>query len=121
MSRILIFGSTSGLGCCLIDNLRTIGHSIIPISSNEINFNYNDSFFQIHEIIEKTQPEVIINCAGVLGDNNKDFKTVLSSATPLNTKFEDLTVQMDFGFYLKNISERLSLTGICLFITSVMR
>ena len=78
MSRILIFGSTSGLGCCLIDNLRTIGHSIIPISSNEINFNSNDSFFQIHEIIEKTQPEVIINCAGVLCDNNKDFNEVFN-------------------------------------------
>ena len=54
-------------------------------------------------------------------DNNKDFKTVLSSATPLNTKFEDLTVQMDFGFYLKNISERLSQTPLCVQIYSKIK
>ena len=77
MSRIVIFGSSSGLGSCLIDQLNIIGHNIIPISSSEVDFNSEISIDQIHKIIEVNQPDVIINCAGVLGNNQDDFNKIL--------------------------------------------
>ena len=78
MSRIVIFGSSSGLGSCLIDQLNIIGHNIIPISSSEVDFNSEISIDQIHKIIEVNQPDVIINCAGVLGNNQDDFNKIFN-------------------------------------------
>jgi ribitol-5-phosphate 2-dehydrogenase (NADP+) / D-ribitol-5-phosphate cytidylyltransferase len=78
MSRIVIFGSSSGLGSCLIDELKIIGHNIIPISSSQVDFNSEISIDQIHEIIEINQPDVIINCAGVLGNNQDEFNKIFN-------------------------------------------
>ena len=78
MSRIVIFGSSSGLGSCLVDQLNIIGHNLIPISSSEVDFNSDTSIDQIHKIIEINQPDVIINCAGVLGNNQDDFNKIFN-------------------------------------------
>jgi short-subunit dehydrogenase len=78
MSRILIFGSSSGLGSCLVDQFSITGHNLIPISSSEVDFNSETSIDQIQKIIEINQPDVIINCAGVLGNNQDDFNKIFN-------------------------------------------
>lgn len=78
MSKILVFGASGGLGSCLIDELFKIGHTLIPISSSDINFNSDESISQIYKIIDDNQPDVIINCAGILGDNDVEFNTIFN-------------------------------------------
>jgi short-subunit dehydrogenase len=62
----------------LVDQFSITGHNLIPISSSEVDFNSETSIDQIQKIIEINQPDVIINCAGVLGNNQDDFNKIFN-------------------------------------------
>jgi short-subunit dehydrogenase len=53
-------------------------NQIISISSCDIDFNSEDSIKKTYSIIEIIQPDVIINCAGVLGNNDVDFNKIFN-------------------------------------------
>jgi len=78
MSKILIFGASGGLGSCIVNEFLNFGHTIIPISTKDIDFNSNQTFSQIQLIIEENNPDIIINCAGILGDNEVDFNKIFN-------------------------------------------
>ena len=78
MSKILIFGASGGLGSCIVNEFLNFGHTIIPISTKDIDFNSDQSFSQIQLIIEENKPDIIINCAGLLGDNEVDFNKIFN-------------------------------------------
>lgn len=78
MKRILIFGASGGLGSCLVNQLNDGFNEVIPLSSKEINFDSEDSREKISKIIEEKSPDIIINCAGVLGHNKDDFNKIFN-------------------------------------------
>ncbi len=78
MKKILIFGATGGLGSCLTKKFNDKDCIVIPISSSEINFNSEDSSEKISKVIDENKPEIIINCAGVLGHNREDFNKIFN-------------------------------------------
>ena len=78
MCKYLIFGATGGLGSCLVAQLTNDSNQIITISSSHIDFNSDFSIEQIYSAIDKNQPDVIINCAGVLGNNDEDFNKIFN-------------------------------------------
>ena len=78
MNKFLIFGATGGLGSSLVSQLTNDSNQIISISSCEIDFNSEDSIKQTYSIIDLNQPDVIINCAGVLGNNDEDFNKIFN-------------------------------------------
>lgn len=78
MSKILIFGASGGLGSCIVNYFSNFEHTIIPISTKDIDFNSDQSYFQIELIIEENKPDIIINCAGILGDNEVDFNKIFN-------------------------------------------
>ena len=78
MNKILIFGATGGLGSCLVNQLTNPYNKVIPISSTEVDFNSEDSKEHIYNLIEQSQPDIIINCAGILGDNSEEFNKIFN-------------------------------------------
>lgn len=78
MKKILIFGASGGLGSCIVDEFLNFGHTVIPISTKDIDFNSDQSYSQIQLIIEENKPDIIINCAGILGDNEVDFNRIFN-------------------------------------------
>jgi short-subunit dehydrogenase len=78
VSKYLIFGATGGLGSCLVTQLTNDSNQIISISRSHIDFNSEDSIRQTYNLIDFNQPDVIINCAGVLGNNDEDFNKIFN-------------------------------------------
>lgn len=60
--RILVFGGYGWAGSSLCDFLQQQGHEIIKISSKECNLSENID--KITNILKKTNPSVVLNCAG---------------------------------------------------------
>lgn len=78
MSKVLIFGASGGLGSCLVNHLNNSNKKVISISSNELDFNSEDAEKNISQLIEQNQPDIIINCAGILGNNSVDFNKIFN-------------------------------------------
>ena len=69
---IILFGANGGIGSSLKQQLERDNH-IISVCSDDIDFTYENSCQLVKDIINKSNPDIIINCTGVLGDNNSDF------------------------------------------------
>ena len=74
MKKIIIFGSNGGLGTELKNLLKD--NLITSIDKKKINFANQNSKKKIDNLLNKVSPDIIINCAGVLGSNITDYKKV---------------------------------------------
>lgn len=78
MNKVIIFGSSGGLGSFLVKQFKLANFEVIALSSIDIDFNSNDSEYKIFNLFEQTQPDIIINCAGILGHNYEDFNKIFN-------------------------------------------
>lgn len=78
MNKILIFGATGGLGSCLVKQFKNMSNDVIALSSEDVDFSSEDSNYKIFTLIDQHQPDIIINCAGVLGHNRADFNKIFN-------------------------------------------
>ena len=74
MKKIIIFGSNGGLGTELKNLLKD--NLITSIDKKKIDFANQNSKKKIDNLLNKVSPDIIINCAGVLGSNITDYKKV---------------------------------------------
>ncbi len=74
MKKIIIFGSNGGLGTELNNLLKN--NLITEINKKKINFFNLNSKKKIDNLLNKVSPDIIINCAGVLGSNKTDYRKV---------------------------------------------
>lgn len=80
--RVLIFGATGFIGSHVVHEAKQSGNFVIPIPSKENNIPINLlSQTDTRNIIEKTNPDVIINCAGVVRlDDDIDVNAKIASS-----------------------------------------
>jgi short-subunit dehydrogenase len=71
--KVLLFGSTGGIGHYVMQILNQAGYEII---APYIDFTQPDTEQQITNLLEENQPNIIINCTGVLGDIGCSFDDV---------------------------------------------
>ena len=76
-NTIILFGANGGIGSCLKEQLEQDNH-IISVCSDDIDFSNANSFKLVKDLIDRSDPDIIINCAGVLGDNNSDFNYIFN-------------------------------------------
>lgn len=74
MKKILIFGSNGGLGKSLKKKLNK--NYLISFNKKKLNFLKKDRFQNISKLIKKNNPNVIINCSGILGNNSQSYEKV---------------------------------------------
>ena len=75
MKRVLIFGSNSTLAKKIQLFLKN-DYLVTKVAKKNINFSRKDSASQIHKVLSKVNPDIVINFAGVLGSNSDMYKDV---------------------------------------------
>lgn len=75
MKRVLIFGSNSTLAK-KIKLLLKKSFLITSVTKKKVNFSKDNSIKQIHKILLKTNPDIVINFSGVLGTNSNKYNEI---------------------------------------------
>ena len=75
MKRVLIFGSNSTLAKKIKLFLKN-DYLITEVAKKKINFSKKNSPGQIHKVLSKVNPDIIVNFAGVLGSNSDMYRDV---------------------------------------------
>ncbi len=100
--KILILGSSGMLGHVVTIFFQEKGHEIITTSRDKTNDNYYDAYqdvYAIENIIIRHQPDVVINCIGILNfaaEDHHALATMLNSFLP--NYLDDLSVKYHFQF-----------------------
>lgn len=97
--KVLIFGSTGGIGSQIKNILCLKKYEIICPTKNEIDFNSIDSIILIENIIKKYNPDIIINCSGILGDNDTDYDSIFNINLKSNWNI--------LNYYKKNPTDKI--------------
>ena len=80
--KVIILGSTGGLGSEVERTLSKIKYKIYSFSSKNLNFLMKDSQEKINFYLKKINPDIVINCSGVFENNSANFKKIFY----INTK-----------------------------------
>lgn len=72
IKRAVIFGASGGIGSATVEEFRRAGYIVTPIGGRYIDFVYIASHSQIEEVIDQTDPDVIVNCAGHFDKTNTE-------------------------------------------------
>ena len=76
--KVLLFGSTGGLGSIIKKKLHK-KYIIKGINKKKINFNKKNSSTKIFKLLKNNNPDIIINCSGILGNNKMTYEKVFNT------------------------------------------
>lgn len=76
MSKVLMFGASGGIGS-EVKKLLEQDHNIVSIDRNKVNLANGDET-HIRRELALELPDIVINCAGVFGDNKIDYDTIFN-------------------------------------------
>lgn len=69
----VIFGSNGGIGSSVVEELLCQGYTVYPITKDQVNFVHGEASKHITELLKQKNPDVVINCGGIFGDNSSDY------------------------------------------------
>ena len=72
MKTAVIIGSNSDIAKSAIELLQA-DYKIIPIDRTVVDLSRDAAYSELQFIIKTSNPDVVINCAGVFGDNTADY------------------------------------------------
>lgn len=72
MKTAVIIGSNSDIAKSAIELLQA-DYKIIPIDRTVVDLSREAAYSELQFIIKTSNPDVVINCAGVFGDNTADY------------------------------------------------
>jgi len=78
METIILFGASGGVGSEVLKLLKEGSYNIITVSKDQINLSTKEAHEQIKNLLAEHKPDLVINCAGIFGDNTVDFDTVFN-------------------------------------------
>ena len=99
MKTAVIIGSNSDIAKSAIELLQN-EYRIIPLDRTRVDLADESAETKIHEWLKEVNPDLVVNCAGVFGDNN---------TLKYNTTF-DVNVKSNWSvvdYYIKNPPEKL--------------
>lgn len=76
MKKILLLGASGGIGKAIKDLYSQENVELFCLNSKNINFAKDNSGKKIFEYLDEIDPDIIINCAGVLGTNMDNYNNV---------------------------------------------
>jgi len=77
MSKILIFGATGGIGKEVIDILEEqYSHDVVGYSRDDLDFQNTRERECVSNELDVHMPDYIINCSGLLGENDWSYEEV---------------------------------------------
>jgi short-subunit dehydrogenase len=94
LKTVLVIGSNSDIATAAIELLKP-NHHIVKIDRSVIDLSLDDSANKLEQFLDSTDPDIVVNCAGVFGNNRLDYDLVFN----VNLK-SNWTV---INYYLRNI------------------
>lgn len=76
--KVLIFGSSGGIGKFIKKKLEKKNYKILSQNSKSLNFLLKNPERKIKFLLERNSPDIIINASGILGKNNDFYSKVFS-------------------------------------------
>ena len=72
----MIFGSNGGIGSAVCDLLTQQGHEVLAIDRSTVDCSHAHFEERISCLLDQHQPSGVVNCMGVLGTNQDQYRTV---------------------------------------------
>jgi short-subunit dehydrogenase len=69
MKKVVVFGSTGGIGSAVVTALGD-RYQVIECDRNQVNFAVADSDSRVRRLLTIYEPDVVINCAGSFNDDH---------------------------------------------------
>jgi short-subunit dehydrogenase len=69
--QAVVFGARGGIGAAVRTALLDAGYTVVPVSSNSIDFTQPDSYKKASVILD-WNPDVIVNCVGHFDNTNQE-------------------------------------------------
>lgn len=82
--KVLLIGSNGGVGSALRKELLNNGYLVANVTRKDIDLSSVDAEVLLHKLLDTHQPDIVINCAGVFGDNNIQFDTIFNTNVKTN-------------------------------------
>jgi len=98
-NKVLVFGSTGGVGCAVKKELLKEGFTVIEVNRTQIDFSKETAKSLIYDLLTLHQPDIVVNCTGIFGGNEIDFDKIF-----------DINVKANWNileYYKENPSEKL--------------
>lgn len=77
--KVLVFGSSGGIGAALCKALHDQQHQVIEVDRHTLDCESDSMEQQISDIITESEPNWIFNCIGFLGNNQNNYRTVFDA------------------------------------------
>lgn len=98
-NKVLVFGSTGGVGCAVKKELLKEGFTVIEVNRTQIDFSKETAKSLLYDLLTLHQPDIVVNCTGIFGGNEIDFDKIF-----------DINVKANWNileYYKENPSEKL--------------
>ncbi len=69
---VVLFGADGGIGTASRKILLDNGYRVVPLNQSQIDLASPTANARIHELLEETAPDLVINCAGLFSNNNNE-------------------------------------------------
>jgi short-subunit dehydrogenase len=78
METAILFGASGGVGSEVLKLLEGQSYNVIKVGREQIDLSTKEAHEQIKNILAKYKPSLVVNCAGIFGDNHIDFDTIFN-------------------------------------------
>jgi len=95
---VVIFGALGGIGAATAELFADQGYHVVPIGRDYLNFDSEQSHYDVAKLLNQAQADVVVNCAGVFINGYA------------NTHHE--TMNVNFGSNWSIISYFMALKGL---------
>ena len=75
-NKVLVFGSTGGVGCAVKKELLKEGFTVIEVNRTQIDFSKETAKSLLYDLLTLHQPDIVVNCTGIFGGNEIDFDKI---------------------------------------------
>lgn len=69
----VVFGSNGGIGSSVVEELLKQGYTVYPVTKDQVNFVHGEAEKHIRDLLAQKDPDIIINCGGIFGDNSSNY------------------------------------------------
>lgn len=73
LPRAVVFGAAGGIGVATSEILLKLGYCVTPVYRVTTDLTAENSVEVISKILKDTNPDIVINCAGIFGYNESEY------------------------------------------------
>jgi len=74
---VLLFGASGGIGSAVYNTLTSCGYTVISIKKEQVDFT-SDCESAVDKLLVDIQPDIVINCVGIFGNNTDNSHNIMS-------------------------------------------